>query len=57
MKTVFAIKQYSKNGIERTAEILGARIIELDPYSKKYFENISETAKWFHEAMNEESSD
>lgn len=57
VKTVFSLRQYPKTGIEKVAEILGARVIDLDPYSEKYFENILCTAKLLREAMDEESLD
>ena len=57
VKTLFSLRQYPKIGIEKAAEILGARVIELDPYSEKYFENIFFTAQSLHEAMNGSSLD
>lgn len=55
IKTVFSLKQYPKIGIERVADILGAKIVDLDPYTEEYFENMLTTAEQFHEAMNDQS--
>ena len=57
VKTIFSIKQNPKIGIERVGDILGAKIVELDPYTENYFDNMLSTAEHFYEAMHEESAD
>lgn len=54
VKTVFSLKQYPKKGINYVAGILGARVVELDPYAENYFETIQNIAKNFQEAIQEE---
>ena len=54
VKTVFSLKQYPKKGIERVAEALHAKIVELDAYQPDYFTGEAYTAQAFHTALEEE---
>lgn len=54
VKTVFSLKQYPKNGIERVAEALKAKVVELDAYRPDYFANLTYTVEAFHNALEEE---
>ena len=54
VKTVFSVKQYPKKGIERIAEALGAKVVEVDAYQADYFTSIAYTADVFHNALQEE---
>jgi len=49
--TVFSIKQHSQKGINRVAQLLNASVVELDPLSSNYIENMRETANAMYEAM------
>ena len=54
---VFSLPQHPKQGINRAAELLHARVIDLDPYTEEYTQNILQTAHFFREAMNDKFSD
>lgn len=54
VKTVFSVKQYPKKGIERVADALGAKVIELDAYQPDYFAGMRTTADMFSIALLEE---
>jgi zinc transport system substrate-binding protein len=54
VKTVFSLKQYPRKGIERVAEALDAKVIELDAYQPGYFAGIRYTAEALHLALEEE---
>ncbi len=48
--TVFSLKTGSKRGINRVAQLLNASIVELDPLSSDYIENMRATVHTFHKA-------
>ncbi len=52
--TVFSLKQFPKKGITAVAQILNAKIVELDPYRSNYFVATLETAQAFLNAAKEE---
>ncbi len=54
VKTVFSLKQYPKKGIERIAEELQAKIVELDAYQPNYFASMLSTVDALNTALNEE---
>jgi len=56
VKTVFSLKQHSKNGIERVAQLLGGSVVELDPLSPDYINDMKKTAMAIHEAICEQSN-
>lgn len=56
VKTVFALKQYPRKGIERIAEVLHAKVVELDAYQPDYFASMALTAEVFHRALQEETA-
>jgi zinc transport system substrate-binding protein len=52
--TIFSLKQYPKKGIDRVAEALHAKVIELDAYQSDYFSGMHYTIKAFHTALEQE---
>jgi zinc transport system substrate-binding protein len=52
--TVFAVKGFSKKGIDRIGEALHAKVVELDPYVCPYFESMEYTAREIKQALEAE---
>jgi zinc transport system substrate-binding protein len=54
--TVFALKGYSKKGIESVGKALDASVVELDPYLCPYFESMVQTAAVIKLSLEDEES-
>lgn len=55
--TVFSLHQYPRRGIERIAELLNAKVVELDPYALHYLDSMLHTIESFHMALVEEQGE
>lgn len=55
VKTVFALSQHPQQGIERVANILGAKVVLLNPFQPDYFQEEAFVIAAFSEALREET--
>ena len=54
IKTIFTQAQYGVKGAQLVAELLGARLVDLDPYSEDYLASMNRIAQAFHASFTEE---
>ena len=55
VKTIFSVAQHSSQGVNRIAQVLHAKVVELNPSPIDYFTEESETIRAFGNALEEES--